>query len=560
VQPSDVVAEVGEAAKFAVGAKGTASIRYQWYASTDSGATWGIINKATGSSYSLSKLTKAQDGTMLKCNVWNDDTNKTLWSDAVTLYVNRKTSAVPTLTAVTVFNEENASNKFTVLAEAENSIRYKIERLPLKANSKTGWVSVEEGLKDAASATISYGISAPVIPGEKYRVTVWSGRFGEGSFEEALCRKIVSKEITVAKSLAKTTVALASNNLPECFDYAQCPAKFAVSNYVATLSVTAKGSGLAYQWYESADSGATWSALADVKNFFAGSKTAKLTITKPTGDGFSKLYKCAITNAGGAVESEVIALKKLAEASVASSPQNKNYYEGYSATLTVEASADCGARTTYKWMYQKPTDASTKWTAVSGGNKSVLTLTKLTYAQSGYKYRCEISNALNVFNKTPAISDYATITITYYSGTGSVSATTNISGNYSASFHSYISIGGIQSAPTITFNDNESYLANLSNTLLFSGASSANNEFSLDINAQGLVSLKYIVANNDASYKWFISYDGVAFTEIEGESSSTLLVDSAIFTEAPVAAFKLEVRTSKGGLNTNAITIRLTGY
>jgi hypothetical protein len=77
-----------------------------------------------------------------------------------------------------------------------------------------------------------------------------------------------------------------------------------------------------------------------------------------------------------------------------------------SASLTVSASASGGAAVSYQW--QSSTDAGTTWANVSNATASTLSLTGLTTANSGTRYRA----AASATGAATAFSQSATLTVT----------------------------------------------------------------------------------------------------------------------------------------------------
>ncbi|HEY6206814.1 MAG TPA: hypothetical protein VIW21_11670, partial [Chthoniobacterales bacterium] len=67
-QPNDLKLKVDDAAKFSVSATG-ANLSYQWQKTT--GAETHDISGATNSSYEITKVVLADDGSMFSCKVTN---------------------------------------------------------------------------------------------------------------------------------------------------------------------------------------------------------------------------------------------------------------------------------------------------------------------------------------------------------------------------------------------------------------------------------------------------------------------------------------------------------
>jgi len=80
---------------------------------------------------------------------------------------------------------------------------------------------------------------------------------------------------------------------------------------------------------------------------------------------------------------------------ISAQPSAASVTAGTSATFSVTAAATLPTATiAYQW--QVSTDAGSTWSAVSGATASSLTLSSLTTASNGYRYRCRLSANLSL--------------------------------------------------------------------------------------------------------------------------------------------------------------------
>ena len=140
-----------------------------------------------------------------------------------------------------------------------------------------------------------------------------------------------------------------------------------------TLSITATGSGLKYQWYKNYEpiSGATSSILT--------------VIVKE--DMYEPVYFCEISNDGGVVCSKSAKIREIKIPEIHSQSNNVTVAAGKKAEFTVDA---WGEDLSYQWYCRK--NGSSTWEAMSGKTKAMLSFTAEA-GQNGNEYRCEVSNS-----------------------------------------------------------------------------------------------------------------------------------------------------------------------
>ena len=173
----------------------------------------------------------------------------------------------------------------------------------------------------------------------------------------------------------------------------------------AVFSLTAEGSGLAFQWQYSSDGGSTW------KNSTAASaKTDTLDVAGSYANS-RLLYRCVVTTGAGG-EATTHAVCMVLSPRVAAHPHNLTVKTGDRIRLTA---AGEGGRLEYQWQYL----SGSVWKNCSSSSAVTPTLNIAgTAANAKYKYRCVISNTKGSVNSNAAtvtLTDNQVFTVYYHS-------------------------------------------------------------------------------------------------------------------------------------------------
>jgi len=149
-----------------------------------------------------------------------------------------------------------------------------------------------------------------------------------------------------------------------------------------TFTVTAAGTGLSYQWQVSSDNGTTYTNIS-------GATSSTYTVSGITAAMNGNRYRCIVSGTcTPAATSLAGVLTVLSPVTVTNQPANTEICSGSNATFTV---AGNGAGLIYQW--QVSTDGGTTWSNVPGGTSATLSLTAVTTAANGSRYRCQLWNA-----------------------------------------------------------------------------------------------------------------------------------------------------------------------
>jgi len=211
---------------------------------------------------------------------------------------------------------------------------------------------------------------------------------------------IVSGECTPTAS--SNTVTMTVNSLP-AITVQPINATAACNNAVATFSLTATGAGLTYQWYESINSGASWSTLTN-SSPFSGVTTATLTLTNPGTALSGTEYECIVSGTcAPSVTSNAVTLTVNAAPVITIQPTaTASACPGVAATYTIGAT---GTGLTYQWEQY-----ITGWNPLSNGGgvyagvtTTTMTLTP-TVSMNAYQYECVVSGTGGCSATTSAVT------------------------------------------------------------------------------------------------------------------------------------------------------------
>lgn len=165
----------------------------------------------------------------------------------------------------------------------------------------------------------------------------------------------------------------------------------------ATFSVSASG-GLTYQWQLNTIAGGT-GIYTNVSNggVYSGATTSTLTLTGATVGMNGYYFRCLVSDGTCTTTSNVVTLTVNASPVIDTQPVNNQGCEGSSVSFTVAASNT----SSYQWQL----DSGSGFADINAATTTTLTVTNVTGAMVGYKYRVRVGTC------TPALySDEATLT------------------------------------------------------------------------------------------------------------------------------------------------------
>ncbi|SHN46384.1 beta strand repeat-containing protein [Cryptosporangium aurantiacum] len=362
------------AATFSIAVEGTPVPEVQWqYLAASEGARWTDVTgveSATSATLELTGLTPAEDGYRYRAVVTN--AAGTVNSDSATLSV----GAAPTVTnpsAQSVVAGGTAVFSVSVTGSPLPQVRWQVR-------SGDSWTPMENGpgiLGERSTTLVLSGVRS-AQDGEQYRATVTNSAGGPVASEPAT--------LTVGQP---PTVSSDPNNA------------IVQSGGSAVFSVTVAGTPTpSVQWQQlAATNGATWTNLTNGTGV-AGATSDRLELSSLSDASFGYRYRAAVSNTFGTVYSGPATLS----VGIAPTVTDPNSVTASGGAATFSVSLGGAPTPTVQWQRKIPNGV---WTNVSGATSTTLSLTGLTTAQSGYRYRAIASNGIG----NPAVSDSAVLTV-----------------------------------------------------------------------------------------------------------------------------------------------------
>ncbi len=395
-QPTNVTACAGSTATFSVSTS-TAGASFQWQVSTNGGATWTDIAGATGSGYSINTVAGSDNNNQYHAVITTTCASAT--SNAATLTVNTAPaiSAQPTnaslcagdnvtfcatatgsgLTYVwevstdggTVFNviPGATANCFTIngiTAGLNGNIYHVIVSGACNPAVTSANASLSVGTPPSITTqpltqtvcegtAVSFSVTSP-SPGLTYQWQVstnggtsYANITGETTSTLSIASAATTQsgnlyQVIVTSSCASSTSTAATLTVNDAANITTQPAGASVCvGSDATISVTATGPGLTYQWQISTDGGATYTDMA-------GETGSNLDLTGVTSSMDNNMYHVIVTGTTcGSVTSGGATLNVNAVPTVTITADTTVNTPGTNATLTATSNPSAS---TYAWL------------------------------------------------------------------------------------------------------------------------------------------------------------------------------------------------------------------
>jgi hypothetical protein len=274
---------------------------------------------------------------------------------------------------------------FAVTASATQSaeLLYQWQR---QAGGTGGWSNIATGL----SATLSLdSLSYAANNGDKYRVVITSGAGGTGGTAVNGWLPAVVVELTPTATLTSGEATLTISAAISIITQPQSVSLTSSTSATFSVSATTPGAGLSYQWQSSPD-GTNWTNI----NSAASTSYTLTGATEAANGGYR--YRCIVSSSGYADATSNSATLAVAPITVTSQPASQTgspvagTTPNYSASFSSAATSPAGAPTL---QWEVSTDGGSTYSDLSGQTNSSLTLTGLTNADTGKKYRAKFEKA-----------------------------------------------------------------------------------------------------------------------------------------------------------------------
>lgn len=332
---------------FSVSATGS-GLTYQWQVSTDGGTTFTNITGATASVYPISGPSATLNNNQY--HVVITGCNGSIISNNVTLTVNSP-AAVTTEPSNTSACAGNSAS-FSVTASGSN--------LTYQWQVSTDGGSTWNNIPGETNASLAISNVSASMNNNLYRVIINSSVCGSAQTS-------TGASLTVSNN---AVISAAPQNASVC------------SGANTTLTVSATGSGLTYQWQISTDGGASFSNIS-------GATAASYTISNADASLNGNRYRVLVSSScsATAVVSDPAIVTVLAGATVNTQPSNLTVCSGTTANFSASAS---GTSLSYQW--QVSTDGGTTFTNISGETASTYTINNTSTSLNNNRYRLVITS------------------------------------------------------------------------------------------------------------------------------------------------------------------------
>lgn len=345
-QPTSQTVCAGSAVTFTTAATGT-SVSYQWQVSTDGGITFTNIPGAINDTYTIASPTVAQSGYIYKVIVTNTCGNVS--SNSVTLTVNASNSITTQPASVSICS--GTSTTFAAMGNGTN-INYQWQV------STTGCAGSFVNISGANAATYTVNGVTTAMNGYAYRVVV-GGSCGANVISNCAVLTVFTTAIINAQPMEQS--ACAGNP--------------------ATFSVSALGTGLAYQWQVSTNGGTTF---VNIPGATAAAYTIPVTQSTQNGNRYRVLVTSTCSPSG--TMSSVVMLTISNPVTIVKAPDSVKGCIAGAATFRVYAT---GTGLSYQWQYSNA--ATGTFSNVPGATDSFLVVNNLALSQNNTWYRVVVT-------------------------------------------------------------------------------------------------------------------------------------------------------------------------
>ena len=356
-QPAPTTVCAGTNANFSVVATGT-NLTYQWQLSTDGGLTYNDVTGATASSITVTAVTNPQSGNRYRVIITGTCPSAVTSTGAILTVGD---AAAITASPVSVVTCVGSNATFTVTASGTN--------LTYQWQISTDGGANFTNITGQTATTLTLTAVTAAQSGNQYRAIVFSCT--PTGITSAAATLTVNTPITIGTQPAAVVTCLGTN---------------------ASFTVAATGTGATYQWQYAATCAGTFTNIT-------GATSATLTLNSVTlANGGA--YRVVVGGACGAVTSSCVTLTVNSPVTISAQPTDVSIcLPAASATFSVTAA---GTALAYQW--QVSTDGGTTFTNITGATGASYTITPLTAALTGTKYRAVLSGTCTLVLNTNVVT------------------------------------------------------------------------------------------------------------------------------------------------------------
>lgn len=538
-QPSNQTICSGESVSYSITADGSSNT-YQWQVSTDNGSTFTNIAGATGTSLNLNNINSTYNNNLYHVVISSCAPNNLISSNA-SLTVNSAASITTQPSNQSACEGSNAVFSATVTG---SSLSYQWQI------STDGGATFTD-ISGATSSSLTIANVTAAVNNNQYRL-IANSSVCAGSIISNAVSLTVSDNPVIATQPANINVCPGSNG---------------------SISVTASGTSLTYQWQVSNNGGTTFTDIT-------GETSSTISLNNLTAADDGKIYRVVISSACSVtgIFSNNATVSILNAASITRDPENVSACENGSVSFSASAS---GNGVSYQWQVSNNGGAS--FIDIAGANSSTYTIASVIPAMNNNQYRVVAngttcgsvaSTAASLSITTSAVINNQPDDISACSGSN-VSLTVDASGttlSYQWQWsldggNSYEDITG-ETSSTLSLNDVNTSMDGVLYKVIVSSASCGSVESNvatltvypipaIDITASPAsvvlpgttITLTAVSASNISNYIWY--FNG---SIISGQGQNTITVN-----EQNVGQYYVSITDANGCSNNSpAVQIRDT--
>lgn len=290
----------------------------------------------------------------------------------------------------------------TATASQNAELLYQWQR---QAKGTGDYLNIATGLSATLSLTeLSYAANN----GDKYRVVITTGAAGTGGTAVNGWLPAVVVELTPTATLTSGVATLTVSAELSIIAQPQNVSLAVGTDASFSVNATTPGTSIEYQWQQSPD-GTNWTNVSG-----ATSSSYAISGVSEIGNGGYK-YRCVVSSTGYTTQTSSAATLNVAPITVSTQPTNKTgtpvagTTPNYTASFSSSAISPAGVPSL---QWEVSADGGTTYSDVSGQTSASLSLTGLTSADSGKKYRAKfIRSGWNVVRSNAATLTVPTDTI-----------------------------------------------------------------------------------------------------------------------------------------------------